>query len=162
MSRPRVVSADEWQAAREELLAKEKAHTRALDALAAERRRMPMARLNKDYRFVAPDRTEAGLTDLFQGRRQLVIYHHMLEPGQDWICGGCGTFTDNIPEHVHEHLNARDTTLILMSRAPQDEIDVVGKRMGWATLWDWSHGYGFNDEMSVEADFGLSVLVLGG
>ncbi|MBO3750814.1 DUF899 domain-containing protein [Streptosporangiaceae bacterium NEAU-GS5] len=162
MSRPRVVSLDEWQVAREALLAKEKAHTHALDALAAERRRMPMARLDKDYRFVAPDRSEAGLTDLFQGRRQLVIYHHMLEPGQDWICGGCGTFTDNIPEHVHEHLNARDTTLILMSRAPQDEIDVVRKRMGWTTPWYSSHGSDFNDDIGLEGGFGLSVLLRDG
>ena len=89
MNRPQVVSAQEWQTARDALLVKEKEHTRALDALAAARRRMPMVRLDKDYRFTAPDRTTVGLPDLFQGRRQLVIYHFMLEPGQDWLCGGC-------------------------------------------------------------------------
>src|SRR4051812_46555015 len=101
MNRPQVVSAQEWQAARGALLVKEKAHTRALDALAAERRRLPMVRLDKDYRFTAPDRTEAGLVDLFHGRRQLVVYHFMLAPGQDWLCGGCSSFTDNIADQSH-------------------------------------------------------------
>jgi predicted dithiol-disulfide oxidoreductase (DUF899 family) len=133
MNRPRVVSAQEWQVARDALLVKEKEHTRALDALAAQRRRMPMVRLDKDYRFTAPDAATVTLTDLFQGRRQLVIYHFMLEPGQDWRCGGCCTFTDNIADQ--SHLNARDTTLILMARAPQEEIDPVRQRMGWTVPW---------------------------
>jgi predicted dithiol-disulfide oxidoreductase (DUF899 family) len=87
MDRPEIVSAQEWQAAREALLVKEKQHTRALDALAAERRRMPMVRLDKDYRFIAPDGTTVGLVDLFQGRSQLVMYHFMLEqtPTMQWL-----------------------------------------------------------------------------
>lgn len=84
MNRSQVVSAPEWQVARNALLVKEKQHTRALDALAAERRRMPMVRLDKDYPFTAPDGTTVGLVELFEGRRQLVIHHFMLEPGQDW------------------------------------------------------------------------------
>ncbi|GAA4233244.1 putative dithiol-disulfide oxidoreductase (DUF899 family) [Streptosporangium album] len=159
MNRPQVVSAQEWQIARDALLVKEKEHTRALDALAAERRRLPMVRLDKDYRFTAPDRTPAGLADLFQGRRQLVVYHFMLEPGQDWLCGGCASFTDNIGDQ--SHLNARDTTLILMARAPQEEIDQVRQRMGWTVPWYSSHGSDFNDDLGLSG-FGLSVLLRDG
>jgi predicted dithiol-disulfide oxidoreductase (DUF899 family) len=160
MNRPQVVSAQEWQAARDALLVKEKQHTWALDALAAERRRMPMVRLDKDYRFTAPG-TTAGLADLFQGRRQLAIYHFMLEPGQDWTCGGCASFTDNIADQ--SHLNARDTTLILMARAPQEEIDPVRRRMGWTMPWYSSHGSDFNDDLGLGGEgFGLSVLLRDG
>jgi predicted dithiol-disulfide oxidoreductase (DUF899 family) len=154
MNRPQVVSAEEWQKAREALLVKEKQHTRALDALAAERRRLPMVRVDKDYDFTAPDGKTANFSDLFHGRRQLVMYHFMQEPGQDWLCGGCCSFTDNIGHQ--EHLNARDTTLILMARAPQEEIEGVRRRMGWATPWYSSYGTTFNDDMGLKA-FGLSV-----
>jgi predicted dithiol-disulfide oxidoreductase (DUF899 family) len=161
MDRPEVVSAQEWQAARDALLVKEKQHTRALDALAAERRRMPMVRLDKDYRFIAPDGTTVGLADLFQGRSQLVMYHFMLEPGQDWTCGGCASFTDNIADQ--SHLNARDTTLILMARAPQEEIDPVRQRMGWTVPWYSSYGSDFNDDLGLGGGgFGLSVLLRDG
>jgi predicted dithiol-disulfide oxidoreductase (DUF899 family) len=160
MNRPQVVSAQEWQAARAALLVKEKEHTHALDALAAERRRLPMVRLEKDYRFTAPDGTAVGLGDLFQGRRQLVIYHHMLEPGQDRLCGGCSSFTDNIADQ--SHLNARNTTLILMSRAPQEEIDPVRRRMGWTVPWYSSNGSDFNDDLGLNGGFGLSVLLRDG
>ncbi|MDX6429423.1 MAG: hypothetical protein QOE54_1789 [Streptosporangiaceae bacterium] len=160
MNRPQVVSAQEWQTARDALLVKEKEHTRALDALAAERRRMPMVRLDKDYRFTAPDRTPVGLADLFQGLRQLVIYHFMLEPGQDWLCGGCASFTDNLADQ--SHLNARNTTLILMARAPQEEIDPIRQRMGWTVPWYSSHGSDFNDDLGLGGGFGLSVLLRDG
>jgi predicted dithiol-disulfide oxidoreductase (DUF899 family) len=160
MNRPQVVSAQEWQAARDALLVKEKEHTHALDALAAERRRLPMVRLKKDYRFTAPDGTAAGLAELFQGRRQLVVYHFMLEPGQDSPCGGCASFTDNIADQ--SHLNARNTTLILMARAPQEEIDVIRRRMGWTVPWYSSHGSDFNDDLGLDGGFGLSVLLRDG
>jgi predicted dithiol-disulfide oxidoreductase (DUF899 family) len=157
MNRPPVVSAEEWQTARGALLVKEKEHTRALDALAAERRRLPMVRLAKDYQFTAPDGAQVGLTDLFQGRRQLVIYHFMQEPGQDWLCGGCSSFTDNLADQVH--LNARDTTLILMARAPQQEIKPIQQRMGWTVPWYSSYGSDFNDDLGLNGGFGLSVLL---
>jgi predicted dithiol-disulfide oxidoreductase (DUF899 family) len=160
MNRPQVVSAQEWQAARDALLVKEKEHTHALDALAAERRRLPMVRLKKDYRFTAPDGTAVGLAELFQGRRQLVVYHFMLEPGQDSPCGGCASFTDNIADQ--SHLNARNTTLILMARAPQEEIDVIRRRMGWTVPWYSSHGSDFNDDLGLDGGFGLSVLLRDG
>jgi predicted dithiol-disulfide oxidoreductase (DUF899 family) len=161
-SRPRVVSEQEWQAARDTLLVKEKELTRALDALAAERRRLPMVRLDSGkYTFTGPDGTRAAMADLFDGHRQLVIYHFMLEPGQDWVCGGCATFTDNLDNQCQPHLNARDTRLILMARAPQPEIEVLRQRFGWAVPWYSSYGTSFNDDMGLTA-FGLSVLLRDG
>jgi len=162
MNRPAVVSAQEWQAARDALLIKEKELTRALDRLAAQRRRLPMTRLDKSYRFVAPDGADVGLTDLFDGRRQLVIYHFMLEPGQQRLCGGCSTFTDNLAEHAQAHLGARDTRVILMARAPQEEIEPIRRRMGWAVPWYSSHGGDFNDALGLGGGFGLSVLLRDG
>jgi len=160
--RPQVVSEQEWQAARAALLVKEKELTRALDALAAERRRLPMVRLEAGrYAFTGPDGSRASLADLFAGHRQLVIYHFMLEPGQDWVCGGCATFTDNLDNHCQPHLNARDTRLILMARAPQPEIEVLRQRFGWTVPWYSSYGTTFNDDMGLTA-FGLSVLLRDG
>jgi predicted dithiol-disulfide oxidoreductase (DUF899 family) len=159
MNRPLVVSAHEWRAAREALLAKEKEFTRALDALAAERRRMPMVRLDKDYRFTAPDHTPVRLADLFNGHRQLVIYHFMMEPEQP-PCDGCSSFADNIADQ--SHLNARDTRLILMARAPQSEIDPFRLRMGWTVPWYSSYGSDFNDDLGLDGGFGLSVLLRDG
>ena len=162
MSRPEVVSAQEWQAARDALLVKEKELTRALDQLAAQRRRLPMVRLaDKPYTFVAPDGSPAGLVDLFDGRRQLIVYHFMLEPEQDWLCGGCCTFTDNLAEHSQAHLGARDTRLILMARAPQEEIEPVRRRMGW-TVPCYSSPADFYDDLGLGTVFGLSVLLRDG
>jgi predicted dithiol-disulfide oxidoreductase (DUF899 family) len=162
MHRPQVVSPEEWQAARDALLVKEKELTHALDRLAAQRRRLPMVRLDKPYRFVAPDGTGAGLTDLFDGHRQLVTYHFMLEPGRDRLCTGCSTFTDNLAEHAQAHLGARDTRLILMARAPQEEIEPIRRRMGWTVPWYSSHGSGFNDDLQLGGGFALSVLLRDG
>jgi predicted dithiol-disulfide oxidoreductase (DUF899 family) len=160
MPRPRVVSAEQWQTERDALLVKEKEHTRALDALAARRRRLPMVQLRTDYEFTAPDGRTVGLTDLFDGRRQLVIYHFMLSPGQDWICDGCASFTDNIGDQTH--LNARDTTLILLAPAPQEEIEVVRQRFGWTVPWFSSYGSDFHDDLDLGTNFGLSVLLRDG
>ncbi|GLZ34710.1 hypothetical protein Lesp02_68970 [Lentzea sp. NBRC 105346] len=159
MNRPRIVSAQEWQIERDALLVKEKELTRATDALAAARRRLPMVRLGS-YEFTAPDGTTRQLKELFDGQKQLVIYHHMLEPGQDHVCGGCAGFTDNLGDPVH--LNARDTRLILMSRAPQDEIAKVRDRFGWTIPWYSSYGNAFNDDMGLGGGFGLSVLLRDG
>ncbi|RZQ63436.1 DUF899 domain-containing protein [Amycolatopsis suaedae] len=160
MNRPPVVSPEEWQAERDALLVKEKELTRELDALAARRRRLPMVRLKPGYRFTAPDGATVPLTDLFDGRRQLVIYHHMLSPGQDWVCSGCSSFTDNLANQAH--LNARDTTLILMSPAPQDEIDVLRKRFGWTVPWYSAYGNDFYADLGLGGGFGLSVLLRDG
>lgn len=162
MNRPRVVSPQEWQQERDDLLAKEKQYTRALDALAAQRRRLPMVRISEDYAFTAPDGATVGLVDLFAGHRQLVSYHFMLEPGQtpEAFCSGCSSFTDNIANQAH--LNARDTRLILISRAPQPDIEPIRARMGWTVPWYSSHGTTFNDDLDLGTGFGLSVFLRDG
>src|SRR6476646_92492 len=112
MKTPPIVSPEEWEAARQRLLVKEKALTRSRDALAAERRRMPWMAVAKDYRFDGP-RGRVGLLDLFEGRRQLIVYRAFLEPGvfgwPEHACRGCSLGADQV-SHL-AHLNARDTTL---------------------------------------------------
>ena len=132
MNLPAVVTATEWQAARDALLAKEKEATRARDALAAERRRLPMVRIEKDYTFDGPD-GKATLLDLFEGRRQLLLYHFMFGPNQDAGCDGCSMFVDQIGHLAH--LYARDTSFALVSRAPLAKITAYKKRMGWTIPW---------------------------
>src|SRR5919197_5924350 len=114
MNLPPVVSHAEWQAARDALLAKEKEATHARDALAAERRRLPRVRIDKDYVFEGPD-GKSRLLDLFDGRRQLLVYHFMFGPNQDAGCDGCSMFVDQV-DHL-AHLHARDTSFALVSRA---------------------------------------------
>ena len=127
-----VVSAKEWEAARQQMLVKEKAMTRARDALAAERRRMPWMAVEKTYAFEGPG-GKASLVDLFDGRRQLIVYRAFFEPGvHGWpehACRGCSMVADQVA-HV-AHLNARDTTLAFVSRAPQADIARLKERMGW-------------------------------
>ncbi len=119
MKAPPIVSAQEWEAARARLLVKEKALTRARDALAAERRRMPWLAVEKQYEFDGP-RGTASLPDLFDGRRQLIVYRAFFEPGvygwPDHACRGCSMLADQVAHLAH--LNARDTTLVFVSRAP--------------------------------------------
>ena len=161
MNRPAVVSEQEWQAAREALLVREKELTHELDALAAQRRRMPMTQLDAGkYRFTGPD-GETDLAGLFDGRRQLIIYHFMLEPGQQGLCGGCCTFTDNLG-YGQWHLNARDTRLIVMARAPREEMEPVWQRFGWTVPFYSSYGSEFNDDLGLRGRFGLSVLLRDG
>jgi predicted dithiol-disulfide oxidoreductase (DUF899 family) len=147
MKLPPVVSPDEWQVAREELLAKEKEATHARDALAAERRRLPRVRIDKDYVFEGPG-GNASLLDLFEGRRQLILYHFMFGPNQDVGCDGCSMFVDNVGHLAPLH--ARDTSLALVSRAPLARIEPYKKRMGWTVPWYSSFGSDFN------VDFGVS------
>jgi predicted dithiol-disulfide oxidoreductase (DUF899 family) len=147
MNLPPVVSATEWQAARDALLAKEKDATRSRDALAAERRRLPRVRIEKDYTFDGPD-GKAGLLDLFERRGQLLLYHFMFGPNQDVGCDGCSMFVDQIGHLAHLH--ARDTSFALVSRAPLARIAAYKKRMGWAIPWYSSFESNFN------VDFGVS------
>jgi predicted dithiol-disulfide oxidoreductase (DUF899 family) len=132
MDLPPIVSPREWEAAREELLVKEKELTRARDALAAERRRMPRMAVEKDYRFEGPNGS-VGLGDLFEGRHQLIVYRFFYEPGvEGWPesgCPGCSCIADQITHPAH--LNARDTTIVFVSRAPQENIERWRARMGW-------------------------------
>jgi predicted dithiol-disulfide oxidoreductase (DUF899 family) len=136
MNLPPVVSADEWKAAREELLVKEKELTRARDALAAERRRMPRLAVEKEYRFDGPD-GPVSLADLFAGRRQLIVYRFFFDPDVDGFpekgCPGCSFGADQVAHLAH--LNARDTTLVFASRAPQADIARLKERMGWEIPW---------------------------
>jgi predicted dithiol-disulfide oxidoreductase (DUF899 family) len=147
MNLPPVVSEAEWQAAREDLLAKEKEATRARDALAAERRRLPMVRIEKDYEFEGPN-GPARLLDLFEGRRQLIVYHFMFGLNQEEGCDGCSMVVDQIGHLAHLH--ARDTSFALISRAPLAKIEPYKERMGWTIPWFSSFGSDFN------VDFGLS------
>jgi predicted dithiol-disulfide oxidoreductase (DUF899 family) len=147
MNLPPVVSPAEWQAARETLLAEEKEATRARDALAARRRRLPLVRIDKDYAFDGRD-GEATLLDLFAGRTQLLLYHFMFGPNQDAGCDGCSMFVDQVGHLAHLH--ARDTSFALVSRAPFAKIAAYRKRMGWTIPWFSS----FNSDFNV--DFGVS------
>lgn len=164
---PRVVSPDEWQAAHETLLAREKAATRARDALAAERRRQPMVRIDKTYSFEDP-RGRVTLSDLFEGRRQLILYHFMFAPDvHGWpsaACPGCSMVVDNIGHLAHLH--ARDVTLVLVSRAPLANIETYRARMGWTVPWYSSAGSDFNADFGLTTDdgetFGLSVFLRDG
>jgi predicted dithiol-disulfide oxidoreductase (DUF899 family) len=164
---PRVVPLAEWQAAHDTLLKKEKAATRARDALAAERRRQPMVEIEKDYVFDSPT-GKVSLLDLFDGRRQLILYHFMFAPGVDgWPeagCPGCSFFVDQIGHLAHLH--ARDTSFALVSRAPLANIQRYKKRMGWTLPWVSSHGSDFNTDFGVTTDrgetFGLSVFLRDG
>jgi predicted dithiol-disulfide oxidoreductase (DUF899 family) len=156
---PKIVSEQEWLAAREKLLVNEKELTRALDALAAERRMLPMVRIDKDYVFEGPNGT-ANLIDLFDGRRQLIVYHFMMAPGSDQRCRGCSSFVDNIGHLAHLH--ARDTTLVLVSPAPFSQIEPFKRRMSWTAPWFSSNGNNFNMDCGAGSGFGLSVFLRDG
>jgi predicted dithiol-disulfide oxidoreductase (DUF899 family) len=149
MKMPPIVSPQEWDSAREALLVKEKELTRARDALAAERRRMPRMAVKEGYRFEGPD-GPASLLDLFEGRRQLIVYRYFYEPGvagwPDSGCRGCSMVADQVAHLAH--LNSRDTTLAFVSRAPQANIARWKARMGWEIPW-----YTLTDDF--DADFGV-------
>ena len=145
-----IVSPDEWEAARQKLLVKEKELTRAHDALAAERRRMPWVAVEKDYEFNGPD-GKVSLLDLFDGRNQLIVYRAFLDPGvsgwPDHGCVGCSMVADQVAHPAH--LNARDTTLAFVSRGSQPDIQRIKARMGW-DLIPW---YTITDDF--DRDFGV-------
>jgi predicted dithiol-disulfide oxidoreductase (DUF899 family) len=151
MRMPQIVSATEWEAARERLLVKEKERTRAGDALAAERRRLPVVRIEKDYTFDGPTGTR-GLLELFEGRRQLLVYHFMFAPDvPGWPDAGCVGCSMNVDQFGHPaHLHERNTSFVIVSRAPLAAIEAYRMRMGWTIPWYSSAGTTFN------ADFGLT------
>jgi len=159
---PEIVSPEAWRAAREELLAREKEATRARDALAAERRRLPMAEVEKAYAFEGPG-GEASLLDLFEGRRQLLVYRFFFDPGMARFpeagCGGCSMFADQISHRAHLH--ARDTSLVLVSAAPVADIERYRERMGWDIPW-YSTTDDFSEDFDVPETFGLNVLLRDG
>ncbi|MGW2822534.1 DUF899 domain-containing protein [Streptomyces sp. NPDC001443] len=154
MSLPEVVSRAQWRAAREELLLEEEAVARARDALNAERRRLPMVEIDKEYVFEGGD-GKATLLDLFEGRRQLVLHHFMFAPGWDAGCRGCSAFLDQIGHLAH--LRARGTTFAVVSRAPYTSLLPFKARMGWTVPWyssslgDFNHDF----EATQEREGGL-------
>jgi predicted dithiol-disulfide oxidoreductase (DUF899 family) len=160
-----VVTEQEWRAQREALLVKEKELTRARDALAAERRRLPLVPVEKTYRFDGPD-GERSLLELFEGRRQLIVYRFFLDPGMQIAsypedgCPGCSMFADNLPNVTH--LNARDTTMAFVSRGSQEAIRDYRARMGWGD-WPWyTNADDFPADFDVDQYWGINVFLRDG
>ncbi|MFN0190501.1 MAG: DUF899 domain-containing protein [Aestuariivirga sp.] len=146
---PQVVSQQDWKAAREKFLLKEKAATRARDALAAERRRLPMVKIEKAYAFEGAN-GKVKLAELFEGRRQLILIHFMFHPSWDEGCEGCSMTVDSMG-HL-SHLHARDTSVALVSRAPYSKLSAYQRRMGWKVPWFSSFGTDFNKDFDVSKD----------
>jgi predicted dithiol-disulfide oxidoreductase (DUF899 family) len=155
MSLPNVVSRDEWLAARRELLAEEKAMTRARDALNVKRRLLPMVEIDKDYAFEGPA-GRVGLLDLFEGRRQLIVQHFMFDPSWDDGCPSCTAGSDEISAGLLEHLHSRATTLAVVSRAPLEKIEHYKARRGWTFPWYSSFGSDFNYDFNVTIDVSVA------
>jgi predicted dithiol-disulfide oxidoreductase (DUF899 family) len=140
MSLPEIVSRAQWRAAREELLLREKAATRARDALNAQRRRLPMVEVDTEYVFEGGD-GKATLLDLFEGRHQLVVHHFMFAPEWEAGCRTCSAFLDQVGHLAH--LRARGTSFVVVSRAPYTRILPFKARMGWTLPWFSSYGNDF-------------------
>jgi predicted dithiol-disulfide oxidoreductase (DUF899 family) len=159
---PPIVSRPDWQAAWEQMLVKEKALTRARDALAAERRRMPWLEVDKAYEFEGPAGS-VGLLDLFEGRRQLIVYRAFFEPGvfgwPEQACRGCSMVADQVAHLAH--LNARDTTLAFVSRASQADIAGLKARKGWAVPW-YTLTDAFDEDFGVDEWHGHNVFIRDG
>jgi predicted dithiol-disulfide oxidoreductase (DUF899 family) len=151
MSLPEIVSHDEWITARQHFLEREKELTRARDALVADRRRLPMELLEKDYRFEGAG-GEVGLIDLFDGRHQLIVCHFMFDPEWDDGCPSCTAGADEMSAGHLEHLHVRDTTLAYVSRAPYAKLSDYKRRRGWTFPWYSSYGSDFNYDFAVTLD----------
>jgi len=151
MNNRKIVSRDEWLVARAELLVKEKAATRARDRLNASRRQLPMVKMEKKYLFEGPN-GQVTLADLFEGRRQLIVYHFMFDPS--WVdgCPSCTYLTDYIPRL--DSIQANDTSLVLVSRAPLAKLEDYKARKNWTIPWFSSFGSEFNYDFNVSHDEG--------
>src|SRR5215471_12157159 len=169
MKTPPVVSPDEWSAAREKLLVKEKEITRARDALAAERRRMPWTAVDKEYWFEGPA-GRVSFADLFDGRRQLILYRAFYGPEvttyaeggsyPERACVGCSMVADQVAHPAH--LNARDTTLAFASRAPQVDIERLKKRHGWELIPWYTITDDFDEDFDVDDWHGTNAFIRDG
>jgi len=151
MALPEVVSREQWLAARRTLLDREKEMTRAHDALNADRRRLPMVRIEKDYTFEGPD-GPVTLPDLFAGRPQLIVQHVMFGPDWDEVCSGCTGSIEEQSEGLLAHLGQRNTNFVLVSRAPYPKIAAKKAERGWGTPWYSSFGSDFNYDFHVSLD----------
>ncbi|RJQ76379.1 DUF899 domain-containing protein [Pseudonocardiaceae bacterium YIM PH 21723] len=152
MTMPKIVTRAEWQAARDELLISEKKVTRARDAVNAQRRRLPMVPVDRDYTFTGPD-GEVGLAGLFAGRRQLYVHHFMWQYGPDRPCPSCSSAADVYwtPKHL-ALLAEHDVTFVATSNAPWNRIAEVKAERGWDIPWYSSHGTGFGEELGTTVD----------
>jgi predicted dithiol-disulfide oxidoreductase (DUF899 family) len=148
MTDHKIASREEWQAARDELLRREKEHTRMGDELARQRRELPWVPIEKEYRFDTDEGTRT-LAELFDGRSQLLVYHFMFGPSYEAGCPACSSMADTI-DGVLPHVNARDVTMLLVSRAPLERLQAYKRRMGWSIPWASTAGNDFN------FDFGVS------
>ena len=151
MTLPDVVSQDEWRAARTRLLEAEKDLTRRRDALNAERRRLPMVRVEADYRFEGPD-GEVTLLDMFDGRRQLIVVHFMFDPEWEQGCSSCTAGADEMSDGLRRHLHARETTIAYVARAPIAKIEAYRRERGWTFPFYSSYGSAFNYDFNVTID----------
>jgi len=151
MAFPEVVTHEQWLEARTQLLEREKRQTRERDALNAERRRLPMVRIEKDYQFEGPDGT-VTLAGLFGNSRQLIVQHVMFGPDWDAVCPGCTAGIDEIADGVLAHLRARDTAFVLVSRAPLDKLEKYRLAQGWTVPWFSSYGSDFNYDFHATVD----------
>jgi predicted dithiol-disulfide oxidoreductase (DUF899 family) len=151
MNLPRVTNHDEWMKARVQLLRKEKRLTEERDRLNTERRNLPMVEVVEDYRFDGPD-GEVSLRDIFEGRRQLIIYHFMFAPEWDEGCPSCTAGTDEMADGLLDHLHTRDTTYALVSRAPLEKLEASKAKHGWHMPWYSSFGRDFNYDFGVTID----------
>jgi predicted dithiol-disulfide oxidoreductase (DUF899 family) len=146
---PRVASREEWRAQRLQLLQHEKEVTKHRDRMVAERRRLPMVRIEKNYIFDGPD-GKRSLRDLFDGKRQLIVYHFMFDPDSDKACPGCTGYIDGLGDL--SMLQARDTNFVLISRAPFAKLEALKKKKGWKWPWYSSFGSDFNYDFHVTLD----------
>ena len=157
MSLPEVVSREEWVTARKALLVQEKALTQALDGVNADRRRLPMVRLEKDYVLEGPE-GEVPLAALFDGRSQLIVRHFMFDPAWDDGCPSCTSAMDEMAPGHFEHLAARDTSFAAVSRAPIAKIEAYRAKRGWDFAWYSSYGSDFNHDFHVTLDESVAPL----
>ncbi|MEZ0093200.1 DUF899 domain-containing protein [Streptacidiphilus sp. EB129] len=151
MSLPEVVTREQWLAAREALLVREKALTRAQDALNADRRRLPMVRIDKPYVFEGAD-GPVGLADMFGASRQLIVQHVMFDPGWEEACGGCTASVDELSDRLLAHIAARDTSFVLIARAPYPKFVAYAAKRGWTVPIYSSFGSPFNYDFNVSID----------
>src|SRR4051812_42088894 len=151
MSLPRIATAEEHLAARRELLQREKELTRLRDELSTARRNLPMVEVTKDYRFDGPG-GQVGLTDLFEGRPQLIVYHFMFDPSWDEGCPSCTAGTDEIAPGFLDHLHRRGTTYAMVSRAPLAKLEAWKAKHGWTMPWYSSGDSDFNRDFGVTVD----------
>ena len=151
MSLPDVVTREQWLEARRQLLAQEKEYTRKHDALNADRRRLPMARVEQEYMFEGPD-GPVTLAELFGGKRQLIVQHVMFGPDWEQPCPGCSASIDEMSQGMRDHLATRETAFVLTSRAPYGKIAAKAKERGWSVPWYSSFGSEFNYDYQVTLD----------